>query len=474
MAKTPLHTIELQARPIDHTPVKGRQSDYVIRNEWEVVVEEQNRKAPSLRPAILLGATTLTLGVGGFLVWSFMTSIAAASIATGQVVVDGQVKKVSLYEGGVLDRLLVREGDKVEVGQIVATLDTTRTKAELLQLEHLAIGLEIKQARLVAERDVRPSFRYSPDKTSRFLDPGIINSILEVEEKVFTERRRYQTEGVAMERSLVEQLEAQRNALEARLGSYQEQISVIEADRKSLEVLFKKRLTTKSELSSKQLSHMELQSKLLETQEALIEATQKVSQAKISIINRETEFKKEVVQSLQETQIELAQTRQKIIAARDVVEKANIKSPQDGIVANIDPDSRTSGSAITAGRPILEIVPNNEQLIIDGQLPIRNINDAKIGAVVQVTLSNSDTYKLDPLFGTLTYVAADSMTDEKSGESYFPIHVSIARSEIEKQSGILISPGVRAELLIKSGDRLAISYLTQPIRDSFRRAFREN
>jgi HlyD family secretion protein len=219
---------------------------------------------------------------------------------------------------------------------------------------------------------------------------------------------------------------------------------------------------------------MELQSKVLETQEALIEATQKVSQAKISIMNRETEFKKEVVQSLQETQIELAQTRQKIIAARDVVEKANIKSPQDGIVANIDPDSRTSGSAITAGRPILEIVPNNEQLIIDGQLPIRNINDAKVGAVVQVNLSNSDTYKLDPLFGTLTYVAADSMTDEKSGESYFPIHVSLARSEIEKQSGILIAPGVRAELLITSGDRLAISYLTQPIRDSFRRAFREN
>lgn len=474
MAKPPLHTIELQARPIDPVQMKGRQAGNALRNEWEMVVEEQNRRAPSLRPAILLGATTLMLGVGGFLIWSFTTSIAAAAIATGQVVVDGQVKKVSLYEGGVLDRLLVREGDKVEAGQIIATLDTTRTKAELLQLEHLAIGLEVKQARLIAERDGYPSFHYAPDKTSRFLDPGIISSILDVEEKVFTERRRYQTEGVSIERSLAEQLESQKTALEARLVSYQEQISVVEIDKKNLESLFKKRLTTKTEVSAKQLAYMELQSKVLETQAALIEATQKVSQAKISIMNRETEFKKEVVQSLQETQIDLAQTRQKIIAARDAVEKSNIKSPQNGTIANIDSDSRTSGSAISAGRPILEVVPDNEKLIIDGKLPIRNFNDAKVGATVQVNLSNSDTYKLDPLFGKLIYIAADSVIDERTGDSYFPIHVNIEKAEVEKQPEMLIAPGVRAELLITSGDRLAISYLTQPIRDSFRRAFREN
>lgn len=474
MAKTRLHTIELQARPTDLAHVKDRQSGYVIRNEWEVVVEEQNRKAPSLRPAVFLGATTLTLGVGGFLLWSFTTSIAAASIATGQVVVDGQVKKVSLFEGGILNRLLVREGDKVEAGQIIATLDTTRTKAELLQLEHQAVALEVKQARLTAEREGSLSFQYSPDKSSRFLDPTIINSILDGEEKVFTERRRYQTEGVSMERSLAEQLESQRHALEARLFSYQEQISIIETDKKSLETLFRKRLTTKTELSAKQLAHMEIQSKVLETQAALIEATQKVSQAKISIMNRETEFKREVVQTLQETQIALAQTRQKIIAARDVVEKSNIRSPQDGIVANIDSDSRTSGSAIAAGRQILEIVPADEQLIVEGRLPIRNINDAKIGADVQITLSNSDTYKHDPLFGTLTYIGADSITDEKSGDTYFPIHVRIEKDEVERQPEVLISPGIRAELLITSADRLAISYLTQPIRDSFRRAFRED
>jgi HlyD family secretion protein len=219
---------------------------------------------------------------------------------------------------------------------------------------------------------------------------------------------------------------------------------------------------------------MELQSKVLETQAALIEATQKVSQAKISIMNRETEFKREVVQNLQETQIALAQTRQKIIAARDVVEKSNIRAPQDGIVANIDSDSRTSGSAIAAGRQILEVVPADEQLIVEGRLPIRNINDAKIGANVQITLSNSDTYKRDPLFGTLTYIGADSITDEKSGDTYFPIHVRIERDKAKRQPEVLISPGIRAELLITSADRLAISYLTQPIRDSFRRAFRED
>jgi HlyD family secretion protein len=460
---------ELEARLIPPNTHSDRRITASACNEWEVIVAESDRKTPSLRVPFLLGATTLIFGVGGFLLWSVTTSIAAASIATGKVIVAGQVKKVTLYEGGVLDKLFVKEGDRVKAGQILATLDTTRTKAELVQIEHQAIGLEVKRARLIAERDREVSFSYVPDKTSRYLDPGAIDNILSVEQKVFTERKKYLDESVEMERSLGDQMASQAHALEARLASYQEQISVIEADKKSLEVLFKKRLTTKTELSEKQISYMELQSKA-----SLMEAAQKISQVKISIMNRETEFNREVVQSLQDVQIELAKTQQRIIAARDVVEKANIKSPQSGTVAKIDPDSRTRGSAVLAGKAILEVVPVDEELIIDGQLPTQSINDARIGAMVEVKLVNSDTYKLNPIFGTLTYVGADSISDEKTGNSYYPIHVKISKAELTKQEGIFLAPGVRAELFVINGERTAISYLTQPIRDSFSRAFRED
>lgn len=472
-SKTP-QIIDLKIKPVPSVPSLHEAPLRAVRNEWEAVVAENDRQASSLRTPIVLGVSTLALGLGGFLLWSTTTSIAAASIATGQVIVDGQVKKVTPYEGGVLDKLLVSEGDRVKTGQVLATLDTTRTTAELSQLEHQAVGLEVKKERLIAERDGLSSFQYFPEKTGRFLDSGVIKNVLDVEKKFFHERKKYLQESISIEKSLVDQLESQRQALEARLASYQEQIALVEVDKKSLEKLFQKKLTTKTELSAKQISYMEIQSKILETEAALIEVSQKNSQAKISIMNRETEFNRDVVQSLQETQIEILLTGQKIISARDIVEKAKIKSPQDGIIANIDENSRTRGSAVIAGKAVLEVVPTNKKLIIDGKLPTRNINDARVGAKVEVKIVNTAADKLDPVFGTLIYVGADSITDERTGDSYFPIHVEIPISELQRQKDMFLAPGVLAELFIINGERTAISYLLQPIRDSFSRAFREN
>lgn len=471
MASKSPSTIELEARPV-HPVASLRKTS--SRNEWEVVIAENERKASSLRSPVLMGVATLIIGVGGFLLWSVNTSIAAASVASGRVIVDGQVKKVTLYEGGVLDRLLVKEGDHVEAGQILAVLDTTRSRAELLQLEHQAVGLEVKRARLIAERDVLPSFEYAPEKTSRSLDAGAVKNIMDVEKKVFNERRKYLNEAISIEKSLGDQLASQADAIKARLASYQEQIQIIQSDKTSLEKLFKKNLTTRTQLSEKQIDYMELQSKILETQAALIEITQKISQAKISIMNRETEFNREVVSSLQETQIQLAQTYQKIVSARDSVEKSKIRSPQSGTIASIDADSRTSGSAVISGKTILEVVPTQEEMIIEGRLPTRSVNDAVLGAAVEVKLMNSDSYKYDPIFGKLSYVAADSVTDERTGDIFFPIHVTVSQDEINKQSGIQLVPGISAELFVINGERTAISYLLQPIRDSFGRAFREN
>ena len=106
-------------------------------------------------------------------------------------------------------------------------------------------------------------------------------------------------------------------------------------------------------------------------------------------------------------------------------------------------------------------------------MSVRSIDDAQVGAKVEIKFLNSGADKLDPIFGTLTYVGADSVADERTGDKYYPIHAKLPESEISKQPELFLAPGLRAELYVISGERTAFSYLTQPIRDSFKRAFRE-
>jgi HlyD family secretion protein len=445
-----------------------------VRNEWEVVLQEEQGTQTSLKSSVLLGLFTLVLGVGGFIGWSTTTSIAAASIASGRVIVNGQIKKVTAFEGGILDELIVKEGDVVTRGQVLLRLDTKRTVADLVKLEYAAFVREARKTRLLAERDEQSTFEISPEIwVGRGLEPQQVKEVIDGELDYFRKRRKSLQEAISIEKALIEQLESQSDARRAWLKSYAEQLAVVDADKRSLEGLLAQKLTTKTLVSEQTLSYIDLQAKILESEAALMENQQKVAQTKLSIANRLTEHQRMIAEQLQTTQGELDDIQKQIVVARDVVEKATLRAPQDGVVSNIDDNSRTTGSAIVPGRDILDIVPRGE-IIIEGRLQTRDIEDVQIGNSVEIRLNSSSSYKLDPIFGLLSYIGSDALADPSTGLAYFPIHVQIPVEVMNELPSAILTPGLGAELFIVNGERTALSYLTQPVRESFSRAFREN
>lgn len=444
--------------------------DKAALSEWENVMKEEQATRVSLLGPIVLGIAVLVLGVGGFMGWAWSTEMSSAAVAPGRIIVESNTKTVSHLEGGTLKELLVREGDKVKAGEVLAMLDVTRSQSTLTQLRHLLFAANARRARLIAERDGKSAYEYDA-KVPEGVDAAVAEGVLATEKRLFEERTTLFRDQIAADEAGIAQLASQRVAIEARKKSYVEQIGVVRRDHETYAKLHEKKLIPTAMLSEKKLQLVDLESRIAESDASLAENGHRKIQLELSLTNRRNEYHRDVSQHLQETQAEISGVRQQIIAAEDVVAKAAIRSPQDGIVGNIR--IRTRGSAVIAGQPILDIVPADQPMLVEGRARAMDIDQIRVGQQAEIKLSAFGAAELEPLIGRVTYIAPDSIIDERTGEVTFAFRARIEKAELEKQPNLFLYPGMSADVYIVTGDRTALTYLIEPITKSFNRAFRE-
>jgi HlyD family secretion protein len=413
---------------------------------------------------------TLVIGLGGFFVWAAYTPMAQASMAPGRVIVQSNTKTVTHLDGGTLKSIIVSEGAKVKQGALLATLDVTRSQSNVMQFRQALFVLDIKLARLIAEKDEKRIFVYDkPVPTG--MDKETAAQLISTEHKLFQERQSQFADQIAVDKSTVEQLDSQARALIARSKSWTEQIQYVRHDYETFSKLEKQQLATKTAVNDKKMQLVELETRIAEADAAVAENKQKRSQAELSLSNRRTDYFRMISEQIQQTQADIARTRQDIISAEDVVAKADIRSPQDGVVANIR--IRTPGSAVLGGQPILDIVPDNQPMLIEGRARAADIDVIHLGETAEIRLSSFGAAEALPLIGKITYVAADGTVDERSGDVTYVFRATISKQELKKQPNLFLYPGMTADVSIIGGQRTALAYLALPITQSFRRAFRE-
>ena len=439
-------------------------------SDWAVVVKEEEAQGASLRGPIVLGVFTLIFGVGGFFLWAGSTELSSAAVANGRVIVESNTKTVSHLEGGTLRALVVREGDKVNAGDVLAKLDVTRSESALLQLTQQLFADKAQLARLVAERNETGTFSYET-QVPEGMDTTAAGDVLLTERRLFVERTSLFHDQIAADESGIAQLASQRQAIEARRRSWVEQEVVVKQEVDTYTRLQARKLITAAAVNAKYLQLLDLKSRIAESDAVLAENSQRKRQLELSVANRRSDYFRGVSVEIQQTQTSIVNIRQQIISAEDVVAKAAIRAPQDGIVANIR--IRTPGSALTAGSPIVDIVPANQPMLIEGVAAARDIDQMRVGQKAEIKLSAFGAAELRPLVGHVTYIAPDSTIDERTGDVRFAFRAKIDAAELKAQPNLFLYPGMSAEVYIVTGDRTALAYLTEPIRRSFSRAFRE-
>lgn len=430
----------------------------------------------SARMFTLFGSVVLVGTVLGFGVWGGTAPIAGAVVASGVFVVTGQNKIVQHLEGGVIKDIAVKEGDRVEPQQVLITLDDTTAKAELRRLELRFARLQAMAARLLTEIKERDEIEFPASLLESAHDPDIA-PIIESQKLTFEARRQSLKSEIATIEEGINALGERVEGARLQMIGVKEQLRLLAEEIEGKVQLVKSGFIRKPELLALQRIEANLQGETGRLQGEMGDAKERMARGREQIAAARKAAIKTAVEQLHDVRGELSDVRERIRTARGVLDRIQIVAPVKGVVVKLR--YHTPGGVIEAGKAILEILPLQTEVIIEVRVRPQDIDHVKRGqrAMVRLTALNQ---RLTPMIaGTVVYVSADAVPDEKKGAQQTPNDIYLARVALDPQDaatlpGFTPTPGMPAEVYITTSERTFFEYLTRPIRDSMARAFREN
>ncbi len=424
----------------------------------------------SIRRNLVIGgvaAVTLFGGIGG---WAASTDFAGAVIAPGVVVVESDLKKVQHPKGGVVGELLVRDGQKVQAGQVVVRLDATVTRADLAVVTHQQDELAARQARLKAERDGEPAIRFAPELSARAADPAIARLLAE-ERRLFDLRRTSLDGQRAQLRERVAQVGEETHGLAVQIEAKAAAMRLIEEELGGVRLLWDKQLMPIQRLKALEREAAQLVGERGQLIAAAAQAKGRASELELQILQLDQDLRSEVAAELREVQARLAVLDEQRVAAEDDLRRIEILAPQNGRVHQLA--VHTVGGVIGAGEPIMLIVPDNDVLIVEARIAPQDIDQVRLGQTALLRLSAFDQRVTPELLGEVSRISAELTRDERTDAAWYTARIALAADQLARLGDAALLPGMPVETFIQTGERTVLSYLTKSLRDQVARAFRE-
>ncbi len=435
--------------------------------------EEWYAQVPrSIRKHVIVGLIMMIVTFGGFGIWAFSAPLAAAVIAQGSFVATGQNKIIQHLEGGIIEEINVREGDRVAAGQLLLRLDPTVANANSRELFLRQIRLEATQARLVAQNARDPELVFPPHLASA-RDDFEVAAILDGQLLAFQVAETALQNDIGLLERNIDALEIRAKGYQTQLESHRSQLALLKDDYARKRSLLDRGLIRRFEVTAIERLVIEaqgqigrLESEVDESEQINMKYTQQIEQA-------ENRYAETALDHLQPIQAELDSVREQSRSATNIQERALISAPVSGTIVRLY--YHTPGGVVESGRPIMEILPDNEPLIIEVQVRRTDIDSVRRGqpATVRLTALNQRTTPV--LNGEVYYVSADSITDTSTGVAaeVYVARISITPREITRIPKFTPTPGMPAEIMIQTAERTFAQYIARPIVDSMSRAFRE-
>jgi len=422
------------------------------------------------RRSVLVGTTIILIFFGIFGAWAVFAPLDSAAIASGKLAVENNRKVVQHLEGGIVKEILVRDGEAVKTGQPLIRLVSIQPRAQLQLIRGQRNALLARAARLRAERDGNVGLSFPEELTAQGDDSRVQETMLG-QLNIFAARR----DAIEGKRQILGQRVAQFReeiaGIEAQIWSADEQLVLIEDELTGLQTLFAKGLTPKSRILELQRRKAEIQGERGQNLSAIARAKQNITEAEIRIFELRTEQVSEVVSELREVEIELLAVQERLGSAEDVQRRTDVVSPADGVI--VDMQITNVGAVIQPGERLLDVVPGNEKLVIDARVAPTDIDVVYPGLPAQVRLVAFNQRITPTVEGAVTSVSADSLIDEATGESYFTARIEISNPDDPTLDGLVLLPGMPAEVLIRTGERTLLQYLLSPVQQSFTRSLTE-
>jgi HlyD family secretion protein len=409
------------------------------------------------------------LGVG---IWSAFAPLESAAIAFGAVEAESSRKTIQHLEGGIIEQILVSDGDVVRAGQTLIRLDGTKPRAELQSLRGQYWDATAREARLLAEQRGDEQVPFPEELVAAQDNNPAIVATLTGQRTLFQTRRQVLQSQVAVIRSKLAQIEQEIVGLKAQQIAVAKQADIVREEVDTVTVLVNKGLERRSRLLSLGREMADIDGRRGEIAAQISRAEQVISESQATLIKLESDLQNEIAQSLRDTQNQIFQLRQQIQAASDQLARTEVKAPEDGVVTDLK--VHTPGGVIGAGEPLMDLVPGHDRLIVTARLRPEDIDLIRPGLSADVHLLAYNQRRVPLLKGTVTQVSADRLLDKRTDEPYYTTKIRVLDERVAELSGLRIVPGMPTQVFIKTGRSTVALYALQPLLDSFGSAFREH
>lgn len=420
-------------------------------------------------PVVRSGLILIGLAFGALILWSVLAPIAKGVVAPGLVAADSNRKTIQHLEGGIVAEILVRDGSEVKAGDTLLRLDGVTSQAQRDVLYGQFLTAKAQEARFIAERDGQKDITF-PTELQGAGENGRNSFIRATEQEVFKSRREALSGQLSIYEQRIKQLDEQSKGLAAQVAANTQQITLIDGELEGLQQLYEKGYASKTRLLELQRRRAELDGDRGNYEAEIARSKVAVGEARLQILQVRKTFEEDVAKGLSEAQARVFDLQDRLTSATDVLQRRDVKATTDGVIVN----SRvhTVGGVVRPGDPLMELVPSNDDLLIEAMVSPLDIDVANVGMEAEVRFSSLSTRHIPVLTGTVETVAADATTNQQGGR-YYIARVRVSKDQLALLGGQKLISGMPAEVLIKAGERSIVEYMMRPLTDSFFKAFKE-
>lgn len=409
---------------------------------------------------VRVGGMLLLAGLLGFLLWAIFAPLDSGVPAQGVVMVDTKRKTIQHLTGGLIEKVMVREGQEVKAGDLLIELDDGQARADYEGVRQRYLSLRAFEDCLLAEQGELAEISFHPDVLAGKDDP-LINQHMQTQERLLVSRRlALKSEIGALTEAMRSQEEAAKG-FAAQLESRKQQSAFINEEREGLRDLVKEGYAPRNKLLEVERLAADIDATTSDLRANLARARRSAAELALRKIQREQEYRKEVATQLAEVRREVSADEERYKAAREALGRTEIKAPVDGAVIGIT--NQTVGGVIPAGTRIMDIVPRDEALMLEAHIPPHLIDRVRVGQFADIRFSNFSQAPQLYVEGKLLSVSADLLTDPATNVSYFLGRISVTPDGLKTLGEHRLQPGMPVEIVIKTGERSLLEYLLHPL-----------
>ena len=444
-------------------------SNLIISQEDNDLDSPQELFDSSLGPIKRIGVSLFILVFGFFGGWAALAPIDGAALAPGQVTVRSYSKFVQHLEGGIIKEILVDNGERVEREDPILVLDDTQPQASLDIAKTQFIALKALESRLTAERDERESITFLDELLSL---GEIAAEEKSAQEEIFRARQATLKGSINVFEQRIEQLQSQIVGFEA-LKSSKDQLGLSYGNELvDISELLSQGFSEKTRLRELERNVARLTGESAELSANIAVAEMTIGETKLEILQAKTQFLDNVVSELGGVQTEIKDISDRMTALSDIVARTTIRSPESGIVNGLQ--VHTVGAVITPGMMIAEIVPQQDDLLVEAFVSPMDIDRVALNQDATIRFSSFGGATVPTIYGKVIHLSANAILDENSGVGAYLARVEVTPAGLKDLGELVLIPGMPAEVFISTGARTMLEYLFKPFSNAVARSFRED